>query len=143
MTRGPKRRPVGERFWAKVEKTDGCWNWTGATQGGGYGRFMVERGSLVLAHRYAYITLVGPIADDLTVDHLCRNTACVNPAHLEIVTRELNALRGSRNAAKTHCDHGHEFAPANTYVPPSRPNVRDCRECRRANNEKRAARRAA
>ncbi len=54
----------------------------------------------------------------------------MNPDHLEPVAREVNALRGSRNAKKTHCDRGHEFTPANTYVPPARPHVRDCRACR-------------
>lgn len=133
MTRGPKPRPAVERFWPKVVKPESCWNWTGARQAGGYGRFAASPGDAVLAHRWSYEALVGPIPDGMTLDHLCKNTACVNPAHLEIVTRETNALRGSRNAAKTHCDSGHEFTAENTYVPPSRPNVRDCRACRKAN----------
>lgn len=142
MKRGPQPKPAAERFAAKVQKGDGCWTWTGATQAGGYGRFMVSSrpNVLVLAHRFAYEQAHGSIADDLTIDHLCRNTSCVNPAHLEPVTREENALRGSRNAAKTHCDRGHEFTEANTYVAPSRPHVRACRTCRNANS---AARRAA
>jgi hypothetical protein len=74
----------------------------------------------------------------MTIDHLCRNTSCVRPDHLEVVTREENALRGSRNAAKTHCDRGHEFTPENTYVPPSRDH-RACRECRRLDYLKRRA----
>lgn len=141
MSRGPAPRPAVERFAAKVLKTDGCWNWTGATQAGGYGRFMVSSrpNVLVLAHRFAYEQACGPIADDLTIDHLCRNTSCVNPEHLEPVTREENALRGSRNAAKTHCSQGHEFTPENTYVAPSRPNVRCCRACRAATQRGRAA----
>lgn len=139
MSRGPQRRPAAERFWPKVVKTETCWNWTGARQAGGYGRFGAAPGRLVLAHRWSYEALVGPIPDDMTLDHLCRFTSCVNPAHLEVVSRETNALRGSRNATKTHCDHGHEFTPENTYVPPSRPNIRDCRTCRKTNQAKRSA----
>jgi hypothetical protein len=134
MTRGVQPRPAAERFWVKVQKSDGCWTWTGATQAGGYGRFMVASNprTLVLAHRYSYEQLVGPIEGDLTIDHLCRNRSCVNPAHLEPVTREENALRANRNVGKTHCDRGHEFTEANTYRAPSRPAVRGCRECRSA-----------
>ena len=134
MKRGVAPRPATERFAKKILKGDGCWLWTGARQAGGYGRFMVQSNPriLVLAHRYSYELARGPIADDLTLDHLCRNTSCVNPAHLEPVSRAVNSLRGSRNAVKTHCDYGHEFTPENTYTPPSRPNVRDCRTCRKA-----------
>lgn len=140
---GPKPKPAADRFAAKVLKGDDCWTWTGATQAGGYGRFMASSSPtvLVLAHRFAYEQAHGPIADGLTIDHLCRNTSCVNPAHLEPVTREENALRASRNAGKTHCDRGHEFTDANTYAAPSRPNVRCCRACRKA--ERDARRRAA
>lgn len=143
MTRGPKPRPAAERFWVKVEKTDGCWNWTGATQAGGYGRFSGEDRKPVLVHRWSYKALVGPIPEGMTLDHLCKNTRCVNPEHLEVVSREANAYRGSRNAIKTQCDHGHEFTPENTYVPPGRPHVRDCRTCRRANYDRRRAARSA
>lgn len=136
---GPKPVPAAERFWPKVDKTDGCWNWTGARHPEGYGRFMKTRGVLVLAHRFAYELTIGPIADDLTIDHLCRNTSCVRPDHLEPVSRAENALRASRNASKTHCDNGHEFTEANTYVPPARPNVRACRACRKATSAARHA----
>src|SRR3954468_18429534 len=79
-----------ERFWAKVEKTAECWNWTGYTLSSGYGRFRGRRAgndtaSKVLAHRFSYELLIGPIPPGLVLDHLCRNTSCVNPAHLEPV----------------------------------------------------------
>lgn len=139
MTRGPKPRPAAQRFWPKVTVTETCWLWTGARQAGGYGRFLDGAGQRVLVHRWSYEAAMGPIPEGLTLDHLCRNTACVRPDHLEVVSRELNALRASRNLVKTHCDRGHEFTPENIYTPPSRPQVRDCRECRHINYLKRRA----
>ena len=81
------------RFWSKVAKSEGCWNWTSTTNGRGYGTFRVGRVK-VYAHRFAYETTVGPIKEGLVVDHLCRNPRCVNPAHLEPVTHLENVRRG-------------------------------------------------
>lgn len=91
-------RPAAERFWAKVEKTPGCWLWRGSHNMRGYSTFHVEAGrsepKKVLAHRYAYELLVGPIPDGLQIDHVCRNKGCVNPEHLEPVTPSENMRRG-------------------------------------------------
>ena len=84
------------RFWSYVEKTDGCWEWTGAKDGDGYGHLTIA-GRVVGAHRFAYELLVGPIPEGLEIDHLCRNRACVKPADLEPVTRAEN-LRRAREA---------------------------------------------
>lgn len=138
--RGPRPRPADQRFGRFVEKAaDGCWNWTGAIQEPGYGRFSAGPGVRVLAHRWSYEHHVGPIPDGLTIDHLCLNKACVNPDHLEPVTREENALRANRNVGKTHCIRGHEFTEDNIYAPPSRPHVRACRTCRKAAADERKA----
>jgi hypothetical protein len=89
---------IEERFWAKVEKTDDCWMWTGMKDGSGYGRMQVKPSTrshhTMPAHRVAYQLLVGPIPADMTIDHLCRVKACVNPAHLDVVSVHENGRRG-------------------------------------------------
>lgn len=119
-----------DRFWAKVAKADGCWGWTAARYQG-YGVFNVS-GQARLAHRLAYEEMVGPIPEGLTLDHLCRNRGCVNPAHLEPVTLAENVLRGMSppavNARKTHCPHGHEYAGSNLAM---KAGTRRCLACHR------------
>lgn len=73
-----------ERFWAKVNKTATCWNWTASKDDDGYGHFLVKRNGKNysdVAHRVAYELTHGPIPADKTTDHICHNRACVNPAH--------------------------------------------------------------
>lgn len=131
------RGTVQERFWQKVNRNSaaGCWLFLAGKDKDGYGKFKAD-GRHVRAHRYAYEILVGPIPDGLEPDHLCRTPACVNPAHLELVTPRENTLRGSGptavNARKTHCKHGHAFTPMNTRLEPRNkdgPLRRYCRTC--------------
>src|SRR6266567_487358 len=93
-----------------------CWEWT-RPDIHGYGIFYIEK-KKILAHRWMYTHMYGPIPEGLFLDHLCRNTCCVNPEHLEPVTSRENTLRGitiaATNARKTHCLHGHAFTHDNT-----------------------------
>lgn len=130
-TRG-KRQPLHERLFAHSELApDGCRVWTGYRTPDGYGRMTVN-GATQGAHRVAYELFVGAIPKGLVIDHLCRNRACVNPLHLEVVTNRENILRGeghaAQNARKTHCIRGHDLTdPKNTYT----WGTRECRLCAR------------
>jgi hypothetical protein len=134
--RGPSPSPIEDRFWPKVQKSDGCWEWKASKNAAGYGRFSVrlslDNWATVYAHRFAYTLVVGPIPEGLTLDHLCRNPGCVNPAHLEPVTMRENVMRGNspivRQANQTHCIHGHEFAGDNVYIRKDN-GARMCRAC--------------
>ena len=136
--------PITLRFWSKVAKTEGvghCWFWQGKIQNAGYGVFSLRPTQEVLAHRFAYELLMGPIAGNLQVDHLCRNRACVKPAHMELVTSRENTMRGTSfaavNAAKTHCKYGHPFDALNTsYRKTPKGIQRRCRQCERERNKR-------
>lgn len=122
------------RFWAKVvrDPETECWEWTGSRGARGYGHFYFKRGParMEAAHRVAYRHLVGPIPSGMELDHLCRNTSCVNPAHLEAVTHAENVRRGwMHRPAPAHCPRGHEFTAENTYRGPR--GWRTCRICNR------------
>lgn len=94
---------------------NGCWNWTRGKKTGGYGEFKPFRyGNNRATHAIFYEMRYDAIPKGMTVDHLCRNPSCVNPKHLEVVTRAANVMRGespaAKNARKTHCGTcGNEF----------------------------------
>lgn len=128
-----KTTPAEDRFWSKVQKGPTCWMWTGAKTKG-YGKFFLN-GKNIRAHRFSF-ELVAKIPYGLSIDHLCRVTACVNPAHLEAVTTRENNLRGNTpagiNSKKTKCLHGHEYSPKNTLRGRNRFGFhRQCRTCDR------------
>lgn len=139
MTRGRKEPPLKRLLDKTRFNTEtGCWEWTAARTNGGYGAFRLE-GVASVAHRVLYSLLVCELPADLHLDHLCRNTICVNPDHLEPVTQQENNRRAG--AARTHCVQGHEYTAANTYR--RRNGSRDCRACNRDRASTRYAERIA
>ena len=148
------KRTLEERFWPKVNK-DGpisnhrpdlgpCWLWLGGQMNNGYGQFWNGR-NMVLAHRFAYELLVGPIPEGLESDHLCRVRNCVNAGHLEPVSHLINVQRGEaglesgrQQLAKTHCPAEHPYGVENTYW---WRGERHCRACNRAHSRELRARR--
>lgn len=123
-----------ERFWSKVDKTNlsGCWLWLAGKNNHGYGRFSINN-KYERAHRVAYELVKGPIAEGVTLDHLCRNPACVNPDHLEPVTHRENVLRGKAppaiHAKKTHCPNGHPLEGENLAKWDLAHGQRKCKIC--------------
>lgn len=131
-----------ERFWAKVDKSDECWLWTGTTSVRGYGKLIVS-GKQVQAHRFAYSLAHGAITPDQIVCHRCDTPLCVRVSHLFVGThadnvRDMLAKGRQNNQRKTHCKHGHEFTPGNTYIEMPK-GARRCRACREALEQKRRA----
>lgn len=125
-------RPVVERFWSKVDKSDGpdaCWHWLAGISPQGYGRFAPNRRTIP-AHRWAYESVNGPIPVGLVIDHTCGTKWCVNPAHLEAVTTRENNRRAKTAITENRCKRGHDFTPENTAL--TKDGYRQCRACRRA-----------
>lgn len=123
---GTRAIPLAER--CRVEES-GCWSWVGPHKETGYGLGRRADGSYTHAHRVVYEWIIGPIPAGLDLDHLCRNRGCVNPWHMEPVTKSVNKRRGrSPQRERTHCPAEHPYDEANTYV--DRTGRRHCRQCR-------------
>jgi hypothetical protein len=128
-----------ERFFRKVEVQEdtGCWYWRGSKNKAGYGSFL-ETDHRMTAHRWIYLRLAGDIPPNYQLDHLCGNTSCVNPGHVEPVTCQVNLLRGdtvsAANSRKTHCPKGHALSGDNLRMDWAR-NGRVCRRCIRCRKE--------
>jgi hypothetical protein len=145
MTRSVIERAMGL---ISPEPNCGCWLWMGAVNRGGYG-FMhagyVDGKRIVrTAHRAIYQALKGPVPDEIDLDHLCRIRSCVNPDHLEPVTRSENLRRGvgaaivrARTSQIELCPQGHPLSGPNLYM--GSEGKRACRECRSAAGRRYAA----
>lgn len=129
-------------FEKRFRKTPGCWLWEGWKNKEGYGYMCVTDGGRRRpfgAHRLSWAIYRGPIADGMVIDHLCRNRACVNPDHMEVVANAENVRRGvsifAENRRKTHCKRGHAFDTDNTRLFPD--GHRACKACERIASAKR------
>lgn len=123
------------RFWPKVLKhpSDGCWEWQ-AAKDKGYGRFSASGYKFMVgAHIWAWEAHTGLTRPPgMELDHLCQNTSCVRPDHLELVPGGINKRR--QNTRKTHCPKGHPYSGDNVYLrihPTKGTQERRCRQCRR------------
>lgn len=132
-----------DRFLLKVNKTSTCWMWLAGKNNHGYGIFRPSGArSMVGAHRYSYKLFVGELVSGMHIDHLCRNTSCVNPAHLEQVTPSENTRRGisaektkERHSLVRNCPKGHEYTEDNIFYTTSSDGYK-CRKCRTCTNER-------
>lgn len=125
-----------ERLLSKITfSKNGCWEWTGTISNKGYPAFMIfkPKRKNCYAHRLIWeLTKGEKIPDGLEMDHLCKNTKCVRPSHMEPVTGKENNLRSnsptSQNAKKLFCLRGHPFSKENTYIRPDN-HGRQCIKC--------------
>lgn len=130
--------PPVDRFWSRVLKQEGCWEWLGHRNRDGYGMYGGRP-----AHRLSYERVMQmQVPGHLHIDHLCRNHGCVNPDHLRPRAPHEN-LSDNSWGGRTECMYGHPWDEANTRVRlrEGRP-VRTCRACEARRQREMKARRA-
>ena len=159
---GPIRTPLPSTIWELYQRAvhmprSGCMVWDGRMNQHGYAVIAISRNHAaevgfprtISVHRLAWELANGPIPEGMEIDHLCRNHACINVDHLEVVTHAENVRRGDgpilssfrlqaqrlleREAYKTHCKHGHALTDDNVYTDPR--GFRACRECQRKRSQ--------
>jgi hypothetical protein len=141
LSRWNPQAPI-DRLMAMVspEPMSGCWLWIGSCLPNGYSHMGIQVDGVkktVYGHRLAYELLKGRIPEGLDLDHLCRVRCCVNPDHLEPVTRKVNLNRGVGFGTTNFCIRGHELTPENTYLHKRKNYVaRECRSCIRLRGQR-------
>lgn len=126
-------------------RSSSCWEWK-APDARGYGKFHFH-GMSHQAHRVAWVIHRGMIPEAMVLDHLCRNRACVNPDHLEVVTQKVNVERspdmvGGKIRATGKCQRGHDLTRPEAWATHTITGRHYCLECRRERNRESARRHA-
>lgn len=145
MRRGRQKHELCDRMWRFIAVDEsGCWRWLGQKSRNGYGLFDPDTaGPYKRAHRVMYQLVLGVIPGGLHLHHNCFVRECVNPAHLEPMTRAENNRRSSgvkrkkyerKKPLRSHCKNGHEFTAENTRM--SAVGARVCRACVRMRFQK-------
>ena len=117
------------------EPNSGCWLWTGAVGSHGYGQVgKTPEFNTTVVHKILYEEKFGPVPDGLELDHLCRVRCCVNPDHLEPVTRRENIMRGiapsALQAKQSECKNGHPLSGDNLRTYKTKYGIgRKCKIC--------------
>lgn len=134
MVRKPTPTIVRFEKYYQPEPNSGCWLWLRRLCKG-YA-YISEGNKEIRAHRWAYEYFKGPIPKGLELHHSCRTKSCVNPQHLQPLTR-LEHYRLDNPGFKFHgdthqrfkidCPQGHPYSGNNLYVSPD--NRRHCRIC--------------
>lgn len=125
------------RFWQKVQKTDSCWNWTASKDKYGYGMWNYrtsKKQQFMRAHRFAFLLSHGQLTPGKEINHICKNTSCVNSKHLEELTREEHMRKtpgtyGYKWGHRSKCEKGHPLKGKNLMPFALKRGFRKCREC--------------
>lgn len=127
FAKGAQRSSLFDKIIQHLRLGNGCWEWAGVIDSGGYGR-VSHLNQQIGAHRAVYEMVNGSIPDGLEIDHLCHNPPCVRPDHLEAVTHAENIRRSAIYKQQTHCTKGHPLCGDN-LAPATKGRFR-CRICK-------------
>ena len=132
------------KYASNCNTVENCWEWKGGKTYQGYGVFSSDNRESILAHRWIWTYLFGPMPKNRVINHRCRNTSCVNPVHMEVISQSENVLVGDHYERKImHCPRGHAYTTKNTYIQRRyNGNSRSCKICKAAFNAARPKKKA-